>query len=159
MTRAKPTLVYENHDQPLSQNLVQKQEYRTLPTIYVNTRRISPHLCSLARPNQTLLSFLRNVLQLTGTKLGCAEGGCGACTVLVSRWDDTEQKIIHSSVNACLMPVLAVDGCHVTTVEGVGSVRGGNQGEGLHPVQKAMVDMHGSQCGEFLDVFFIFKQM
>ena len=49
----------------------------------------------------------------------------------------------HVSVNACLMPVLIVDGCHVTTVEGVGSVKGDN----LHPIQKAMVDLHGSQCG------------
>ena len=51
----------------------------------------------------------------------------------------------HASVNACLMPVLAADGCHVTTVEGIGTVKGDN----LHPVQKAMVDMHGSQCGTF----------
>lgn len=51
----------------------------------------------------------------------------------------------HISVNACLMPVLAADGCHVTTVEGVGTVKGDN----LHPIQKAMVDMHGSQCGMF----------
>lgn len=49
----------------------------------------------------------------------------------------------HYSVNACLMPVLAADGCHVTTVEGVGTVKNDN----LHPVQKSMVDMHGSQCG------------
>ena len=151
MTRVKPTLVYENQDKPLAESLVQTQNYRTAPTIYVNTKKIPDNLCSLARPNQTLLSFLRDVLQLTGTKLGCAEGGCGACTVLVSRWDDAQEKIIHNSVNACLMPVLAVDGCHVTTVEGVGSVRGGKNGDtgGLHPVQKAMVDMHGSQCGKF----------
>jgi xanthine dehydrogenase iron-sulfur cluster and FAD-binding subunit A len=52
----------------------------------------------------------------------------------------------HIAVNACLMPVLAADGCHITTVEGVGTVKGDN----LHPIQKAMVDMHGSQCGTFL---------
>jgi xanthine dehydrogenase/oxidase len=46
-------------------------------------------------------------------------------------------------VNACLMPVLAADGCHVTTVEGVGTVK-----DGMHPIQQAMTDMHGSQCGE-----------
>jgi xanthine dehydrogenase/oxidase len=49
----------------------------------------------------------------------------------------------HYSVNACLIPVLATDGCHVTTIEGIGSVKGDN----LHPVQQAMVDLHGSQCG------------
>ena len=48
-------------------------------------------------------------------------------------------------MNACLMPVLAADGCHVTTVEGVGTVKG----DKLHPIQTAMVDMHGSQCGRF----------
>lgn len=54
------------------------------------------------------------------------------------------RTVRHFSVNACLMPVLSADGCHVTTVEGVGTVKGNN----LHPVQKAMVDMHGSQCGK-----------
>lgn len=49
----------------------------------------------------------------------------------------------HFSVNACLMPVLATDGCHVTTVEGIGTLR-----DTLHPVQRAMVDLHGSQCGK-----------
>lgn len=48
-------------------------------------------------------------------------------------------------MNACLMPVLAADGCHVTTVEGIGTVKNDN----LHPIQNAMVDMHGSQCGKF----------
>jgi hypothetical protein len=80
---------------------------------------------------------------LTGSKLGCAEGGCGACTVLISKKDGTSGNIKHISVNACLMPILAADGCHVTTVEGIGTVRGDN----LHPIQKAMVEMHGSQCG------------
>jgi xanthine dehydrogenase/oxidase len=81
---------------------------------------------------------------LTGSKLGCAEGGCGACTVMISKRDIHTGAIKHMSVNACLMPVLAADGCHVTTVEGIGSVKGDN----LHPIQKAMVDMHGSQCGK-----------
>ena len=49
----------------------------------------------------------------------------------------------HFNVNACLMPVLSADGCHITTVEGVGTVRGNN----LHPIQQSMVDLHGSQCG------------
>lgn len=80
---------------------------------------------------------------LTGSKLGCAEGGCGACSVMISKKDIHTNAIKHYSVNACLMPVLAADGCHVTTIEGIGTVKGDN----LHPIQKAMVDMHGSQCG------------
>ena len=134
--------------------------------IYVNGKKVSKDLAQKAKPNQTLLTFLREVMGLTGSKLGCAEGGCGACTVMISRYDDsadasasasaddsesakTKKKVVHYSVNACLMPVLAADGCHVTTVEGLGSVNGGGSSEndGLHPIQKAMVDLHGSQCG------------
>ena len=54
---------------------------------------------------------------LTGTKLGCGEGGCGACTVMVSSWEG--DHILHRSINACLCPVYAVEGMHVVTVEGV----------------------------------------
>lgn len=67
---------------------------------------------------------------LTGTKLGCGEGGCGACTVMVSRKQAPEAPVQHMAVNACLCPLYAVIGCHVITVEGIGNVR-----DGLHPVQ------------------------
>lgn len=65
-----------------------------------------------------------------GTKLGCGEGGCGACTVMVSHFDPLEKKIVHRSVNACLAPLYSVEGMHVVTVEGIG-----NRRDGLHPVQ------------------------
>ena len=55
-------------------------------------------------------------LGLTGTKLGCGEGGCGACTVMVSSCD--QGKLLHRSINACLCPLYAVEGMHVVTVEG-----------------------------------------
>lgn len=55
-------------------------------------------------------------LELTGTKLGCGEGGCGACTVMVSAFQDG--RIQHRAVNACLAPLYSVEGCHVVTVEG-----------------------------------------
>ena len=54
---------------------------------------------------------------LTGTKLGCGEGGCGACTVMVSSWE--QKKLQHRAINACLCPLYAVEGMHVVTVEGV----------------------------------------
>jgi xanthine dehydrogenase/oxidase len=57
-------------------------------------------------------------LGLTGTKLGCGEGGCGACTVMVSALEGAEGKLTHKAVNACLCPLYAVEGCHVVTVEG-----------------------------------------
>jgi hypothetical protein len=68
----------------------------------------------------------------------------GSAFIRVSKKDKKTGTLKHFSVNACLMPVLATDGCHVTTVEGIGTVKGDN----LHPIQKAMTEMHGSQCGK-----------
>ncbi|KAI8505452.1 hypothetical protein Bbelb_166410, partial [Branchiostoma belcheri] len=72
-------------------------------------------------------------IRLTGAKLGCGEGGCGACTVMVSS---------HLAVNACLAPICSLHGAAVTTVEGIGSTR-----TRLHPVQERLAKAHGSQCG------------
>lgn len=94
------------------------------------------------KPEQTLLSYLRLNLRLCGTKLGCAEGSCGACTVMVSFVDPFSKKIRHISLNGCLAPVVSMHGMAVTTVEGIGSTRGK-----LHAVQQRMADSHGSQCG------------
>ncbi|ALC47458.1 ry [Drosophila busckii] len=93
-------------------------------------------------PECTLLTYLREKLRLCGTKLGCGEGGCGACTVMISRLDRASNKIKHLAVNACLTPVCAMHGCAVTTVEGIGSTR-----TRLHPVQERLAKAHGSQCG------------
>ena len=89
---------------------------------------------------ETLLDFLRITKRLTGTKEGCAEGDCGACTVLVGRLTDVGLR--YETVNACIRFLASLDGCHVVTIE---HLRGA--GGGLHPVQQAMVDAHGSQCG------------
>ncbi|MGK6312546.1 xanthine dehydrogenase small subunit [Neorhizobium sp. DT-125] len=91
-------------------------------------------------PTETLLDYLRLRRRLTGTKEGCAEGDCGACTVLVGRL--TEQGLRYESVNACIRFLGSLHGTHVVTVEHLA----GRDGE-LHPVQQAMVDCHGSQCG------------
>ncbi|RVP21918.1 xanthine dehydrogenase small subunit [Sinorhizobium meliloti] len=91
-------------------------------------------------PVQTLLDFLRIDRSLRGTKEGCAEGDCGACTVLVGRLLDGKLK--YESVNACIRFVASLDGCHVVTVEALAQPNGP-----LHPVQQAMVDTHASQCG------------
>lgn len=93
-------------------------------------------------PTTTLLTYLREKLLLCGTKLGCGEGGCGACTVMISRYDRVAQKVEHLAVNACLTPVCAVHGLAVTTVEGIGNTR-----DRLHPVQERIAKAHGSQCG------------
>lgn len=91
-------------------------------------------------PEVTLLEYLRGI-GLTGTKLGCAEGGCGACTVVVSQLNPTTNKIYHASVNACLAPLVSVDGKHVITVEGIGNV------QRPHPAQERIARSSGSQCG------------
>lgn len=90
--------------------------------------------------SQTVLDFLRLDQRLTGTKEGCAEGDCGACTVLVGRLQNGALR--YEAVNACIRFLASLDGCHVVTVEHL-SATGGQ----LHPVQQAMVDYHGSQCG------------
>ncbi|XP_070579687.1 xanthine dehydrogenase/oxidase-like [Ptychodera flava] len=93
-------------------------------------------------PETTLLSYLRHKLRLRGSKYSCGEGGCGACTVMLSRYDHQEKKISHHAINACYTPVCAVHGMAVTTVEGIGSTR-----TKLHPVQERLTKTHGMQCG------------
>ncbi|MEP9399575.1 xanthine dehydrogenase small subunit [Mesorhizobium sp. KR2-14] len=91
-------------------------------------------------PDATLLDWLRLDRSLRGSKEGCAEGDCGACTVLVGKL--TAGGLVYEGVNACIRFVGSLDGCHVVTIE---HLRG--TGGDLHPVQKAMIDFHGSQCG------------
>lgn len=94
--------------------------------LYVNgVRRVLPD--GLA--HMTLLEYLRD-LGLTGTKLGCGEGGCGACTVMVSSYDRKSKTSVHYAVNACLAPLYSVEGMHVISIEGLG-----HRKLGLHPVQ------------------------
>jgi carbon-monoxide dehydrogenase small subunit len=82
-------------------------------------------------PGRTLLQVLRQDLGLTGTKEGCGQGECGACTVLIDG----------KAVLACLTLIHRVQGCTVTTIEGVGTE------QGLHPLQKAFVEHGAIQCG------------
>jgi carbon-monoxide dehydrogenase small subunit len=82
-------------------------------------------------PRLLLIDLLRNHLELTGTKLGCGHGDCGACTVLVDG----------KPANACLLLAVEVDGKKITTIEGLAD------GENLHPVQQAIIDYGAMQCG------------
>ncbi len=91
-------------------------------------------------PTLTVLNYLRNERHLTGTKEGCAEGDCGACTVVVGQLVNDELQM--RTVNACIQFVATLDGKAVYTVEYLRQKDGS-----LHPVQQAMVDCHGSQCG------------
>jgi xanthine dehydrogenase small subunit len=102
-------------------------------TFHLNGEEVTlPQAASTA----TLLDWLREERGLKGTKEGCNEGDCGACTVMVT--DTAGSK----SLNACLLFLPQLNGKSVRTVEGVA----GPEGE-LHPVQDAMIDLHGSQCG------------
>ena len=91
-------------------------------------------------PATTLLQFLRRGKRLTGTKEGCAEGDCGACTVVVG--DRQSEAVRHRAVNACILLLPMLEGRSVITVEHLAAPSGA-----LHPAQQAMVDCHGSQCG------------
>jgi len=89
---------------------------------------------------RTLLDYLRLDKRLKGSKEGCAEGDCGACSVLVGRLNGDE--LVYEAINACISFVGSLDGAHVVSVEHLSAANGP-----MHPVQQAMVDHHGSQCG------------
>jgi xanthine dehydrogenase small subunit len=87
-------------------------------------------------PSITLLDWLRDARRLTGTKEGCNEGDCGACTVMVTDADGIKP------LNACILFLPQLDGKSIRTIEGLASPAGD-----LHPVQEALINHHGSQCG------------
>ncbi len=94
-----------------------------------------------------LAPFLRQQRGLTGTKIACAHGACGSCSILLGR--PTQSDFNYQPINSCIFPVFACDGAHIVTVEGVngpGSVSGQDDGV-FSPVQSAMIECHGAQCG------------
>ncbi len=91
-------------------------------------------------PNETILNFIRIKLKKTGTKEGCAEGGCGACTIVLGELVDN--NIQYKAINACIAFLPTLNGKQLILVEDLISSDGK-----LHPVQNAMVKFHGSQCG------------
>jgi len=90
--------------------------------------------------NETLLNYIRTKLKKTGTKEGCAEGGCGACTVVLGELKNNE--VNYRAINSCITLLVSIEGKQLILVEDLIS----NDGT-LHPVQEAMVKYHGSQCG------------
>lgn len=90
-------------------------------------------------PGMVLLDFIRYHQHLMGTKIGCREGDCGACTVLVGEINNNE--LHYQSMTSCLMPIGNAHGKHIVTIEGI------NHADELNPIQKAMADEGATQCG------------
>src|SRR5512141_1405130 len=99
------------------------------------------------QPGMTVLDFVRYRQNLNGTKIGCREGDCGACTILVGEL--TGENVRYRSMTSCLMPLANAAGKHIVTIEGINPDDGS-----LTPVQQAMVDESGTQCG-FCTVGFV----
>ncbi|KAI4382197.1 hypothetical protein MLD38_008192 [Melastoma candidum] len=99
-------------------------------------------LSEVDHPSTTLLDFLRLNTPFKSVKLGCGEGGCGACVVLLSRYDAKLDRVEDYSVNSCLTLLGSVNGCSVTTTEGLGNSR-----DGFHPIHQRFSGFHASQCG------------
>ena len=91
-------------------------------------------------PNETLLNYVRTKLRKTGTKEGCAEGGCGACTIVLGELKNN--NINYKAINSCITFLPTLAGKQLILVEDLIS-----KDNSLHPVQEAMVKCHGSQCG------------
>ncbi len=106
-------------------------------------------------PTTTVLDWLRGHARLTGTKEGCAEGDCGACTIVIGR--EIDGTLQYQAVNSCLMMLPQIAECAVLTVEGLAAPDGA-----LHPVQQAMIDTDATQCGfctpGFVMAMFAFHQ-
>ncbi len=117
------------------------EEYARNLVFYVNQQRFE---IENPDPRVLLVDFLRSTeVGLTGTKHSCGQGGCGACTVTLSRYDEARERVVvHTATNSCLRPLCALDGMQVTTVEGLGRVN-----TEVNPVQYEIAKCNGSQCG------------
>jgi aerobic-type carbon monoxide dehydrogenase small subunit (CoxS/CutS family) len=104
-------------------------------TMTVNGRQVSVEI----QPDELLVDVLRDRLGLTGTKIGCNEGECGACTVIMNG----------QAVLSCLIPALRAEGCHIITIEGL------SDGDVLHPLQQAFVEHGAVQCGYCIPGFIL----
>ncbi|KAG7595822.1 Aldehyde oxidase/xanthine dehydrogenase molybdopterin binding domain superfamily [Arabidopsis suecica] len=93
-------------------------------------------------PSTTLLEFLRSNTCFKSVKLSCGEGGCGACIVILSKYDPVLDQVEEYSINSCLTLLCSLNGCSITTSDGLG-----NTEKGFHPIHKRFAGFHASQCG------------
>lgn len=117
-----------------------KRKPKSRVSFYINGEK---HSINNPDPNTLLVDYLRSTpVGLTGTKHSCGQGGCGACSVMLSYFDERTKKVVNVSANSCLRPVAALDGMEITTVEGLGSVN-----TEVSEAQYAIAKNNGSQCG------------
>ncbi|KAG2641363.1 hypothetical protein PVAP13_2KG177800, partial [Panicum virgatum] len=107
----------------------------------VNGRRFEAAADELD-PSTTLLEFIRTRTPFRGPKLGCGEGGCGACVVLIAKYNPKTDEVTEFSASSCLTLIYSLNFCSVITTEGLGNTR-----NGFHAIQKRMSGFHASQCG------------
>ncbi|KAK9072796.1 hypothetical protein SSX86_009231 [Deinandra increscens subsp. villosa] len=93
-------------------------------------------------PSTTLLQFLRSHTRFKSVKLGCGEGGCGACNVLLSKFDSKLKQVEDYKVSSCLTLLCSINGCSITTSEGLGNIK-----DGFHSIHQRFAGFHASQCG------------
>ncbi|WJX64393.1 aryl-alcohol oxidase 3 [Trifolium repens] len=93
-------------------------------------------------PSTTLLEFLRTQTRFKSVKLGCGEGGCGACVVLISKYDPLNDRVEDFTASSCLTLLCSIHGCSITTSEGIGNTK-----QGFHPIHERFAGFHASQCG------------
>jgi len=118
---------------------IMKEKVNTLKLVQISIWLNGKQLSISVPPGMTTLELLNDKLNLSGTKSSCNEGDCGACTVVLAQ--NTDGKIVYKTVNSCLYPAFRLHGKHLITVEGL-AVK-----DKLHPVQEALLDAHGTQCG------------
>lgn len=116
------------------------QERFVLDSIRFSVNGTPCMLNSSVNPRTVLVDYLRDTLKLFGTKIGCGEGGCGACTVTLIRPGPRGKETV--AANACLVPICSLDGVAVITIEGIGS-----ESKGYHKLQQDLAECDGSQCG------------
>lgn len=108
-------------------------------SFFLNGRQLSESLPA----GLSTLDYLNKHQHLYGTKCGCNEGDCGACTVVIAEPDAESDtgRILYKAINSCLYPAAKLHGRHLITIEGLGDP------DNLHPIQQALLDFHGTQCG------------
>ncbi|XP_010454411.1 PREDICTED: indole-3-acetaldehyde oxidase-like [Camelina sativa] len=107
----------------------------------INGERYELELSSID-PSTTLVDFLRNKTPFKSVKLSCGEGGCGACVVILSKYDPLLEKVEDFTISSCLTLLCSIDGCSITTSDGIGNSR-----VGFHAVHERIAGFHATQCG------------